>query len=217
MSHHRSFLHFLIAALADFLNLGSNSLAGQETAMNRSTGFIPSETGLMGNLSMFVAAIYAKSSVRETHTDDVSLFFDRCIVYPFQLFGGTNPIRDWVVDQFEYVLEILDDFRILFASNLCRCIDSFPCSSLSIWGNNVTGRIPPEIGNLTNLSELLVLCCISEFLLFIDIVANCSTDTLWLFNNGNLTGEFSCPTDIKDCRILCDPFIDGNDEACRNL
>jgi hypothetical protein len=45
--------------------------------MNRLTGFIPSEIGLMGNLSTFVAAIYVKLSVREMHTHDVSLFFDR--------------------------------------------------------------------------------------------------------------------------------------------
>ncbi len=68
MSHHCSFLHFLTATLADFLNLGSNILVGEETAMNRLTGFIPSKIGLMGNLSMFVAAIYVKMSVREnTH------------------------------------------------------------------------------------------------------------------------------------------------------
>lgn len=41
----------LLSSSVDFLNLGSNSLAGQEIAMNRLTGFIPSEIGLMGNLN----------------------------------------------------------------------------------------------------------------------------------------------------------------------
>lgn len=56
-------------------------------------------------------------------------------------------------------------FWMMFVSYLLQtyadALTLSPAALLSLWGNNLTGRIPPEIGNLTNLSELLV--CLLDF------------------------------------------------------
>jgi hypothetical protein len=98
-----------------------------------------------------------------------------------------------------------------------------PADFLSLWGNDLTGRIPPGIDKLTNLSEFFCLFAVFfEFFLSLIDITNCSTATLWLFNN-NLTEEFTCPTDIEDCRISCDPCIECSpclaalDSTCNDI
>jgi hypothetical protein len=72
------------------------------------------------------------------------------------LFGRINPIGDWVVDQIDYVLEIWMIFMFYLLQTYADALTLSPAALLSLWGNNLTGRIPPEMGNSTNLSELLV-------------------------------------------------------------
>jgi hypothetical protein len=103
----------------------------------------------------------------------------------------------------------------------CLLVIIHSTAELDLSLNSLMGTIPSEVGLMSNLCELSVVC-----LLVVMIVLSCvfhcnlmlviifhSTDWLSLYNN-SFTGKFTCPDFISYCRISCD---DSNNDTCRSL
>ena len=90
--------------------------------------------------------------------------------------------------------------------------------TLDLHGNNLTGEIPPEIGNLTNLTELFLRS--NELTGSIPSeIGNLTNLTYLLLYNNQLTG--SIPSEIGNLTNLNSLFLDNNqlsgiipDEIC---
>jgi LRR receptor-like serine/threonine-protein kinase FLS2 len=79
--------------------------------------------------------------------------------------------------------------------------------------NSLTGTIPNGIGGLTTLLELSLRDNKLSGTIPSGIHENLTNlKTLFLQNN-NLTGPFTCPATITNCKVSCE----HDDEACRSL